>query len=158
MNTTETLLRDVAVRTFEELCFMFPDPEAGDEYPPDPPEASVGVTFRSPLYGRLTVEAYEGLLPALASNMLGEEHASQQQQLDALGEIANVICGNVLPSFTDATTLLRIDAPTIQEVTSEQTDASTCLHSRVILHLDQGAAVICMYVAAHQPVLTGDPT
>src|SRR5690606_23852538 len=43
--------------------------------------------------------AGEGLLPRLTANMMGMDVAPEALQLDALGEIANVICGQVLPAL-----------------------------------------------------------
>jgi hypothetical protein len=34
---------------------------------------------------------------AIAINMLSNNHPSSQQKRDALGEIGNIICGNVVP-------------------------------------------------------------
>jgi CheY-specific phosphatase CheX len=88
-----------AVYTFEQLTFLLPD------IPPDELQrrrtvsAVASVAFSGPSRGVLQVHAGEGLLPRLTANMMGTETASELLQLDALGEIANIICGQVLPTL-----------------------------------------------------------
>jgi len=72
-NKAEKELCKAALLTFEDLGFMFPEPELEEEILPAEPEASVSVEFWGPFNGRLVVTVCGGLLPALAANMLGEE-------------------------------------------------------------------------------------
>jgi chemotaxis protein CheY-P-specific phosphatase CheC len=86
--------------TLETSAFLFPmlpDPTADE---PLPAFATAEVTFEGACHGRLIVRCAAELLPMLAANMLGEDAApAAAVQRDALGEIANVICGNVLPAL-----------------------------------------------------------
>jgi hypothetical protein len=90
-------LEDAAVSTFEQVVFLLPDT------PPDETQRAVGVravatiSFSGPADGVLQVHACEGLLPRLTANMLGDEVVNEPLQLDALGEIANIICGQLFP-------------------------------------------------------------
>jgi hypothetical protein len=90
-------LREAAVVTFEQMVFLLPDS------PPDEQQRAVRVTavariaFAGPTSGELQLRACEGLLPRLAANMLGQAMDSEAVQLDALGEIANIICGQLFP-------------------------------------------------------------
>jgi CheY-like chemotaxis protein len=55
--------------------------------------------FTGPICGRMTLRLPVAILPDLTRNMLGEDEASQveeQDQKDVLGELLNVICGNLL--------------------------------------------------------------
>jgi hypothetical protein len=48
--------------------------------------------------------------------VLGEEHApSKSLQYDALGEIANVICGNMLPGIAGSKDVFHVSAPKMAE-------------------------------------------
>ena len=65
-----------------------------------PWEATVSVGYRGTWQGRVVIRIYGEVLPALTANMLGEEGMpGVQLQRDALGEVANVICGNLLPAI-----------------------------------------------------------
>jgi hypothetical protein len=103
------ILEAAALAAFEQLAFLLPDPE---------PMEAVGdlmgmrVMFAGPTSGALVVRGDSVLLEALAMNMLGADEApSEELQLDALGEMANVICGNVLPEVEDPSAVFRLSAP-----------------------------------------------
>jgi hypothetical protein len=98
MNATlDTTLRDAAMATFEQVVFLLP------ETPPDAMQRSrtvqavATIEFSGPAAGLLQVHACEGLLPRLTANMMGQDTAPESLQLDALGEIANIICGQIFP-------------------------------------------------------------
>jgi hypothetical protein len=90
-------LRQAAVATFEQLVFLLPDTPPDEQQRAVPVTAIASITFAGPRRGVLQVRACEGLLPRLVSSMLGDDGASEALQLDALGEIANIICGQVFP-------------------------------------------------------------
>jgi chemotaxis protein CheY-P-specific phosphatase CheC len=98
MNATlDITLRNAAVATFEQVVFLLPD------MPPDAVQRSrtvqavATIEFSGPAAGQLQVHACEGLLPRLTANMMGQDAAPESLQLDALGEIANIICGQIFP-------------------------------------------------------------
>jgi hypothetical protein len=135
-----------AARTFEDLAFLLPDPgEAADA-----PEANVwaAVDFRGPFCGRLAVGCSQDMLAPLAANMLGEGEApSVGQQLDALSEVANVLCGNLLPAIGGTQAVFRMGAPQVCHE-SPCCGAQPAAHTHVDLHegwaqvllfMDQGA-------------------
>ncbi len=86
----------------EMTAFFFADPgapdESADESRPEPFTATV--TFDGAHRGALSIEFPARLLPTLAANVLGEEEVPDEAtQRDALGELANIVCGNVLPAI-----------------------------------------------------------
>jgi len=108
----ETLGR-VAEEVFESLAFVLPafeeegDPAeryaGGDSEESAPPEAAdstaASISFAGPFEGTLALSASNELLPAIAANMLGLDFGqvpSQEIQRDALKELLNVTCGNLL--------------------------------------------------------------
>ena len=111
------LLLRVAEETFERLAFMFAVPEE------EAPESALGstaaaVAFEGAFQGRLAVSITDEMLPALAMNMLGlEEEVSPTltQQHDALKELANVVCGNLLPEIAGPKLEFRVAAPELNE-------------------------------------------
>jgi CheY-specific phosphatase CheX len=106
------LLQQATASTFEELAFLFLETECTEEQADAPLDAVVTVNFHGPVRGRLTLRVSSVLLPAIAANMLGEEQAKfVPLQRDALGEMANVVCGNLLPLVAGAEAVFRLDAP-----------------------------------------------
>lgn len=142
----ETALFATAVRTFEDLAFMFPEP-SGDRVEEREPNAGVSVAFQGPISGRLELRVCAHLLPALAANMLGDdEQVSPAQQLDALGEIANVVCGNVLPVITNAKEIFHLEGP--RSLTgADLLNADANADAFVRLYLDEGCAGLHLIVS-----------
>ena len=107
-------LYKAATLTFEELGFLLPTQEIDEQQLNAQFEAAVSVNFEGPFSGKLLVRVCGGLLPIIATNMLGEEHVpSKSLQYDALGEIANVICGNMLPEIVGSDHIFHVSAPEI---------------------------------------------
>src|SRR5438552_4102362 len=87
-----------AAATFEDLAFQLPMPDGGSRQP-DRQVVAI-VDFRGPFAGRLELGLSESMLPTVAANMLGQiDPPPIAEQHDALGELANVICGNLLPEI-----------------------------------------------------------
>jgi CheY-specific phosphatase CheX len=112
------VLHRAAVTAFEELAFVFPMPEL--EPPPAGGRTAAIVDFDGHCAGQLILSVSDELLPVIAANMLGapadgSETPSRDEQLDALKEVANVICGNVLPSIDGPRALFRLHAPRLAE-------------------------------------------
>jgi CheY-specific phosphatase CheX len=144
MNNVETQLYQTAVWTFEELAFMFCTPELLDEVMECKPQATASVTFSGPMSGKLVVSLCGEMLSELASNMLGQEESpSEREQLDALGEVANVICGNILPKVTGSDEVFRIDAPDVAAGSGpDRAGASACIS----VPLSIGRADLALFV------------
>ncbi len=107
-------LQKVATSTFEELGFLLPEFEVSEDQAEAPVTASSRVRFRGPASGALEIEVAGGFLLELAGNMLGVENPSPGEvELDALGEISNVICGNVLPHLSGPNAVYDLSAPEV---------------------------------------------
>jgi chemotaxis protein CheY-P-specific phosphatase CheC len=107
-------LYKAATLTFEELGFLLPTQEIDEQQLNAQVEAAVSVDFEGPFSGKLLVRVCGGLLPIIATNMLGETDVpSKNLQYDALGEIANVICGNMLPEIAGSNHTFHVSAPEI---------------------------------------------
>lgn len=98
----EAVLLGATQRALETTAFLFAEP-----YVPAEPDGGVApapcvatVAFTGSHTGALSVEFPARLMPMLAQNVLGDDEApGEETQRDALGELANIICGNVLPSL-----------------------------------------------------------
>jgi CheY-specific phosphatase CheX len=100
--------------TFERLAFTVASPESPKEegHRPSRLEAAVCIDFTGAFGGRMSLAVYGGVLPAIVGNMVGPEHAHNADwQVDALGELANVICGNLLTRIVEAEETFRLEPP-----------------------------------------------
>jgi CheY-specific phosphatase CheX len=104
----EAVLVGATQAALERTAFLFADlgaPPAAEDGVAEvtlPPFAAT-VAFSGAHEGAFSIEFPARLLPVLATNVLGEEDApGEEMQRDALGELANIICGNVLPALDPA--------------------------------------------------------
>ena len=133
-------LHNAAVTAFEELAFVFPMPEL------EPPElgarTAAVVDFEGHRAGRLVLTVSDELLPVIAANMLGDAEPTREEQLDALKEVANVICGNVLPSLDGPRAIFRLHAPRL----AADADTGTPIAQADVL-LSEGSASVRLFLA-----------
>ncbi|HCT55823.1 MAG TPA: hypothetical protein DGD08_01280 [Gemmatimonas aurantiaca] len=146
-NTTVRSLSRATIATFEELALLFPETEPTPEQAAAPLDVAVSVEFRGPLIGRLVVRASSVVLPALAANMLGADQSRHLPlQRDALGEIANVICGNVLPLIAGSDVIFNLAAPLVHEggaLPSRDRDEPS---ARVEIGVEEGRVETLLYL------------
>lgn len=142
---TEALIR-AATLTFEDLGFMLPDWELDEIQRKALPEAIVSIGFDGPLSGELVLRLYGGLLPSLSSNMLGQEDPPDEgMQYDALGEIANVICGNTLPVIAGSSSSFLLGTPVVGVLDKDSAPFPEPT-AMTALGLEEGRAVILLYL------------
>jgi CheY-specific phosphatase CheX len=98
----EAVLVGATQSALEKTAFLFAEPGA----PADSADAAAHdavfatVAFSGSHHGAFSIAFPETLLPVLAVNVLGEEEVPDSAtQRDALGELANIICGNILPAL-----------------------------------------------------------
>lgn len=105
-------LRSATTSTFEELALLPAVPDDGRAADRAPLAGGVRVAFTGPLSGVLTVHVTRALLGAVATNMLGRELRSADPLCrDALGELANVLCGSLLPALAGRRAEFRLLPP-----------------------------------------------
>jgi len=105
-------LRLAAVRAFEELGLLCVDDTSGADAERAALTDGASIAFAGSRTGRLTLRVTADVLEALAENMLGEEGPHDEMiRRDALGEVANVICGNVLPAIIGTAARLALHPP-----------------------------------------------
>lgn len=139
-------LHDAATRTLEDMCFLCDAPEMEAEFAETATPAFASVRFSGPRTGRLEFRVAQDLLPVIAENMLGVDDSNAVEQFDALGELANVICGNVLTSLGDESAVFDISAPTTGTEDSQSPQTSPPPVAAVRLNLDYGPAKTLLYV------------
>ena len=143
----ENVLRESTIKTFEDICFIYQVPELKDDQKNLVLEAAAEVKFRGIFKGKLMIETRGGLFSAIASNMLSNEVPSIQQKKDALGEVANIICGNVVPSLGRSEPEYKIESPislNTDDLLKENKQEKPL--AEVTLNFNQGRADIKLFV------------
>ncbi len=134
-----TPLHQAAAATFEELALLVPVDVLDDEQRAAPLAPGMAVDFEGPLRGTLEIHVSASVLPGIAGNMLGAfEAPSAEEQRDALGEMCNVITGNVLPLLAGRTAVFRLHPP--RPVTTPAADPS----AHVAFGLEGGRAEVLL--------------
>jgi hypothetical protein len=104
------------------------------------------VAFHGPVEGRLVLSISGNVLPSMVANMLGEEGAPGPEVMeDALGELANVICGNVLPGIAGGQETFHLDPPRPMAVGGASPSAE------VHVGLGPGRADVLLFVKQGRP-------
>jgi CheY-specific phosphatase CheX len=145
-NPADKALYRAAAVIFEEMGFLLPTPS--DRPIGHSPAAGAIVSFRGPFAGALTLRITRDVLPILTSNMLGDERSENEQlERDAVGEIANVICGNVLPAIAGGDATFSLECPRFFEgqVPGDTLPARTP-SAEIHVGLDPGQADIALYM------------
>jgi CheY-specific phosphatase CheX len=144
----EGSLSEAAAATFEELAYSFAertDPQAA----PTADDGVSTVSFSGPVSGRIVVAMGGGALPSLTANMLGQEEAPPAAvQRDALGEVANVICGNVLPRVAGSTAVFALGTPHVEPSWAAACARGGAPAAHVAFTLEGGRADIALFLEA----------
>lgn len=126
MTAPEELLARVAQEVLEAVAFMTLLP-ADAELEPAPASSFVTaeVRFTGPFDGALQVAACPDLRRGLATSMLGLLNAAPTslEQRDALRELANIVCGNLLPALSGGQAEFRLSAPELSAGFTPRPDA-----------------------------------
>ncbi|AHG87692.1 hypothetical protein J421_0155 [Gemmatirosa kalamazoonensis] len=104
-------LHSAAATTFEALALLLPSAGLTSAEAAAPYAHAVGVAFAGPLQGRLELRVSADVARCIAENMLGTDDADAALVGDALGELANVVCGNLLPEIAGRSAVFHLAAP-----------------------------------------------
>lgn len=114
--TIKDALYRVAEEVMEKLAFMMSFPETEELTDKNFSQVAAGISFSGVFTGVLVVAVSEQMLPQLTGNMLGlddDEESTPEQQHDALKELINVICGNLMPAISGKQDVFQIEPPQI---------------------------------------------
>jgi CheY-specific phosphatase CheX len=82
----------------------------------------------------------------LAANMLGQANAPpEEQQHDALGEVANVVCGNLLPRIAGAKEVFQLGPPQLVEWNDAPGDDAGSLAAEVQVGVEAGRIDLLLF-------------
>jgi CheY-specific phosphatase CheX len=146
-NAAEKTLYRTAALIFEELSFLLPSPVSKPIGVA--PATGAAVAFTGPFSGTLLLRITRDIVPVLSANMLGEEQLlSEQMERDAVGEIANVICGNALPAISGTDEPFHLESPRyIEGPPPANLLSSAAAKAEAHIGLDTGKADIMLYVS-----------
>ena len=141
----EKALYKAAALTFDELGFMLPSPELEEGQKSAAASIAVSVSFQGPVNGMVHITLCGELLPILAANMLGAEGVpSKPQQHDALLEVANVICGNLLPLMAGTTPVFNVGLPQVQKDPTASSKETMVAFSQI--GIEEGRAELRLFL------------
>jgi CheY-specific phosphatase CheX len=142
--------------TFDSLAFAIVSSELP---PPDLTTAfdgAVRVGFHGCFDGHLVLGISGGILTGLTMSMLGEETSlAPQAQWDALGELANVICGRVLSDIAGNEKSFLVDAPCRVSET-ELIAPPDARAARIELGVEGGRADVLLVLDQASVAVTGE--
>jgi CheY-specific phosphatase CheX len=149
-NDLETKIYDSAIRTFEMMCYMFPldeDEIDGGDTCMDDSCLTALVTFDGASDGGMIIRSNSDLVDAIAVNMLGSDEATPEQKQGALCEIANIVCGNIIPHFSDGEKISYIRPPGIVACGDDPHARFSGMEKAgpVRIYMDEGRADIVVY-------------
>lgn len=115
-------LSQIVSKTLEDLTFLFTTPESWEMPNYSGDEKLVSVRFMGHFEGDLIFVCPPSVGREMTVNMLGlddDEGVAEAQIQDALKEVINIICGNILPILAGADAVFNIMAPEILSFNSE---------------------------------------
>lgn len=146
MTTTDAgpALREALRRTLEDLCFVMPDPDAGDGSGL-PVQAAALVRFAGPIRGAVVLRLRGDALGTIVSDMLGTSDApTAADERDCMAEIANVACGTLLPLLGDERAVYDVLPPEV--ATEVELGAPGEPSGAACVGFDGGALQMSLYV------------
>jgi CheY-specific phosphatase CheX len=139
--TTEKILAETAEEVLASLAFTFVMP--GEQETSDEDVLKAKVDFSGPFNGTLIAAVPVSLVPQLAQNMLGleGEECPETAQHDAIRELLNVICGNLLPRLAGREPVFNLTQPNLVDETEDgagDRNRPEVPDAKVRLPLDEG--------------------
>ncbi|MEN6624722.1 MAG: chemotaxis protein CheX [Candidatus Sumerlaeia bacterium] len=150
MNTHDEALSATFCRVIEQLAFMFAEPAEKEAIPtPDGECVSVAMRFEGALAGGLRLAVPAAMCGELAGNMLGMDPDDEQaiaKGLDALKELLNVICGNILTDIAGEEAVFSLSIPTSQALTAAEWAAFQAEPATLGFQVDEHPALLQLAV------------
>ena len=112
------LLREHFSEILENLAFMFVEDTEDGKVPGYPGAAvEVAMGFKGPFTGELVMAVPEEMCPELAANVLGlnaDDELILNNPYDALKELLNVTCGNMLTAIAGEEPVFDLSIPEVK--------------------------------------------
>ncbi len=119
----DEVLGEVVYDVFEKLAFMFGEVVDKEEVPQTATAyVRASMTFSGDMAGTIALTVPVEVCPEIAANVLGldqDDELVAAQAIDALKEVLNVICGNVLTAIAGEKALFDLSVPTVSDLDPE---------------------------------------
>lgn len=120
--TTSPQLRKMFSDVLSDMAFIFlSDPEEG--IPLSQYTLDVHITYSGPTKGSLKLRCDGRFAAQVAANMLGvdpNDASARQARLDAVKELMNVVCGNLVTEFYGTDGLFELSIPEVSPVLPDE--------------------------------------
>lgn len=127
-NNTEMLFQVVS-GVLEAQAFMFADPADKDEIPPREGQYyHVKMAFSGPFRGAMALTVPVDMCTEMAANVLGldmDDDQAEESAQDALKELLNVACGQVLTELAGEEPVFDLTVPVVTAMDDETWDGLT---------------------------------
>lgn len=110
MQLADTQIARIAGEVLETMAFVMIMPGETPVVDPAQPVVRASVRFRGPIAGQVALAAPANAVAELAATMGGD---SQQPPGDALGELCNIVCGNLLPAMAGPQAVFDLQPPRV---------------------------------------------
>lgn len=135
----KSALSQALLEVFESLCFMLPRP-ARESLPPERAGLSrviLAVDFSGAGRGQLQLTLPDSMIASVATAMLGEDDPPPLgEQYDAVCELANIVCGNVLPRIAGERAVFDLAPPRV--IATMDADLGELFDAAARVQLDEG--------------------
>ncbi|MCB0311490.1 MAG: chemotaxis protein CheX [Bdellovibrionales bacterium] len=148
MSDTRETIEKVTTRILEDWAMMMvePLPNVNSAFNQEEPYLLATVKFKGVMSGTYHILCQEGFLDNLAGNLLGfDEHADSEERNDALREMANVLCGNLLTECYGDDTVFDLSLPEVHEIEADK--ISTYFNNRSASYLADEEPVLVTFSA-----------
>jgi CheY-specific phosphatase CheX len=149
INNSE-ILASVFPAVAESMTFMFADPVAPTDMPSDAAEyVQTSMGFVGPVRGSLTLAVPSDKCSLIASNILGldpNDPAVTERAHDAIKELLNVTCGQVLTAMAGDNPIFDLTVPTIRMLTSDEWQAFVVSDGSVTFMMDDSPVALQLTV------------
>lgn len=147
MSENSPQLSEVCAQVLEQHAFMFAGPDPGPV--PDhraAPMLMLTIHFSGPVRGKLELVVPEEMGATLAANLLGIEPAEALAQgEDALKELLNIMCGQVLTAFHGSGAVFELSIPLALKIDKAAVEGFGAMPGTVRLVADDVFAVWACY-------------
>ncbi len=151
---TSEILTGVVADTLEKLAFLFAVPLEGPASVDTRELSTVRVRFSGPCCGGMQLSLSRPVLAELAGNMLGADDGSAlsaDEQHDALRELINVICGNLLPLIGGKNAEFNIQTPFIPAGGAPGAGEFGPVNAASILSVESGICLVALQLDGPVP-------
>lgn len=132
-NDTDQAILEAATRVFETAAFLNLYPTDSEEEIPAP-DCAASMTFHGAARGRVTLRVNHEILESVVENLLGEACEGPDadgRKGDALKELLNMLCGNILTEYYGTEPIFDLSPPELIDDASSKV-SSQQVHSLVL--------------------------